>query len=79
MDRRSGYAGRYRRDFDVRCSSSIHVFLFLLAADATASVAVGFFAAYSTPNKEVIQLAEMCDKQSLCMSGILIFHTKSEW
>ena len=55
------------------------LFLFLLAADAAASVAVGFFAAYSTPNKEVIQLAAMCDKQSLCMSGILIFHTKSEW
>jgi hypothetical protein len=79
MDRRSGYAWKYRRDFDVWCSSSIHVFLFLLAADATASVAVGFFAAYSTSKKEVNQLAAMCDKQSLCMSGVLIFHTKSEW
>jgi len=55
------------------------LFLFFLTADAAASVAVGLFTAYITSKKEFNRLAAMCDKQSLSMSGVLIFHIKSEW
>ena len=57
------------------------LFLFLLAADAPLhllQVAVGFFTA-DRSKKEVNQFAGLCDKQSPCMSGVLIFHIKSEW